>query len=323
MAVTDVTVDNLYVNISMRCNQECRRCYHHRELSPTLDMSLETALAATDLYLRCRNPRADNSFVMLFGGEPLCNWPVCEAYITHLHERARLLPFQVMLFTNGLDLRAERSAFCHEHDVHLVISLNGPYRTHRRHRPLSRALFDCLVSNIAAALEAAAPHVTAYCVASEDELAELGENLRFICGLGFHRIALSKDFSQQWQPASRERLTEILTDVHADTGALFDSFPEAISECATCQPTNLAVYPDGELYDLCHLCATVLRQDRKTADDRRALFHFGTLGRVDRLRLDVAAKRAFIHAHASCPTGAVYGASSALANLAATSLPMR
>jgi len=68
---------------------------------------------------------------MLFGGEPLLNWPMIEAYLPWLNERYPQRGYDRFLFTNALLLDAKRASFLVDQGVTLYVSLDGDYDVYR------------------------------------------------------------------------------------------------------------------------------------------------------------------------------------------------
>jgi len=303
MALKEIAITNLYLNVSLNCNQACRRCYHHRGLSADRQMTLETAREATRLYFATRDPQAQNPFIMLFGGEPLCNWDVVREYIPWVRSACGNEPFDLFIFTNGIDLTEERADFFFTHGMMTVMSLNGPYEHHNRHRPMPRAQYDHVAAMVKYIAAKDPRKVTPYLVLSREMLAELPDVLRFFAGLGITQMAISKDVGDAWGDALKREIASAIQSVLGPAGITFRFFPEAISNCRNCYPKSLVVYPNGDLYDLCHLCSSVLQHASAADDAVRRVMHFGQLGQTDRLFMDVEAKRALITPRMDCMTG--------------------
>jgi len=299
-----IAVDSLFLNLSTRCNMTCARCYGHLDDFAREDMDLATAQEATALYLDNRREKARHPFVMLFGGEPLLNWDVAAAYVAWFRGLPAARSCRLDLFTNGLLLDRERYDFLRRHAVHLFLSLDGDYESCSRNRPIGHEGFE----RIRAIIEANRRFdiITPYCVFSKRDLGRLRANLDFIASLGFSEIAVAKDFF------------EILSapEKRAALGAIFRSlvlrgkrvliYPEIHSNCTTCRPNTILVYPDGEIYDLCYVCASVAHRKGGIGRGQKSAMRFGNLRDGRELFFDTGQKRALMVAVGGgavpCPT---------------------
>jgi len=131
-------VKALCLHVSHDCNLRCRYCFAgagafggDRSL-----MSFETGKKALDFLFDASDNR-DHVEVDYFGGEPLMNFSVVKALIGYGEaesaRRGKIL--KQTLTTNGVLLKDDIQAFLNQHDVALVLSLDGRQEVNDRMRP--------------------------------------------------------------------------------------------------------------------------------------------------------------------------------------------
>lgn len=112
--------------ITSRCNLRCRYCtvFNLPQPARARDMDRET-LDACLASLGRMDP--GSGLLIIHGGEPLLVWDK----VRFLAERS---PVHTVMFTNGLAMTPERAAFLAEHDVNVLVSIDGPASIHDRQR---------------------------------------------------------------------------------------------------------------------------------------------------------------------------------------------
>jgi len=129
---------SLCLHVAHDCNLRCQYCF-----ASTGDykgkrgmMTKEVGLAAVDFLLR-QSPEVENYILDFFGGEPLLNFPVVKAVIEYAEEKSKILAkkFKFSLTTNATLLNAEIGEYLNQHDVEVIISLDGSPEVHDAMRP--------------------------------------------------------------------------------------------------------------------------------------------------------------------------------------------
>ena len=134
-------VKALCLNIAHDCNLACKYCFASqgdyggvkREL-----MSFDVAKRAVDFLISMSGPR-QHCEIDFFGGEPLLNWDVVKQtveYIESIQEKHGKI-FKLTLTTNGMLLTQDKIDYVNEHDMSLVLSLDGREDVHNSMRPSS------------------------------------------------------------------------------------------------------------------------------------------------------------------------------------------
>ena len=152
-------VKALCLNIAHDCNLACKYCFASqgdyggvkREL-----MSFDVAKRAVDFLISMSGPR-QHCEIDFFGGEPLLNWDVVKQtveYIESIQEKHGKI-FKLTLTTNGMLLTQDKIDYVNEHDMSLVLSLDGRKDVHNSMRPSSggRDTYETVAKNLVNAVK--------------------------------------------------------------------------------------------------------------------------------------------------------------------------
>lgn len=152
-------VKALCLNIAHDCNLACKYCFASqgdyggvkREL-----MSFDVAKRAVDFLISMSGPR-QHCEIDFFGGEPLLNWDVVKQtveYIESIQEKHGKI-FKLTLTTNGMLLTQDKIDYVNEHDMSLVLSLDGREDVHNSMRPSSggRDTYNTVAKNLVNAVK--------------------------------------------------------------------------------------------------------------------------------------------------------------------------
>ena len=132
-------VKALCLNIAHDCNLACKYCFASqgdyggvkREL-----MSFDVAKKAVDFLIEKSGTR-QHCEIDFFGGEPLLNWDVVKQtveYIESVQDKHNKI-FKLTLTTNGVLLTQDKIDYVNEHNMSLVLSLDGREEVHNAMRP--------------------------------------------------------------------------------------------------------------------------------------------------------------------------------------------
>ena len=132
-------VKALCLNIAHDCNLACKYCFASqgdyggvkREL-----MSFDVAKRAVDFLIE-RSGRRRHCEIDFFGGEPLMNWDVVRRTVEYVESEAKKHDkvFKLTLTTNGILLSQDKIDYVNEHDISLVLSIDGREEVHNAMRP--------------------------------------------------------------------------------------------------------------------------------------------------------------------------------------------
>lgn len=152
-------VKSLCLNIAHNCNLACKYCFASqgdyggvkREL-----MSFDVAKRAIDFLIEWSGPR-QHIEVDFFGGEPLMNWKVVKQCIEYAEAEGpkHNKIFKMTLTTNGVLLNQEKVEYLNEHNISLVLSIDGRKEVHNSMRPTAGGCdsYDIVAKNIANAVK--------------------------------------------------------------------------------------------------------------------------------------------------------------------------
>lgn len=159
--------DNYAVTVltATACNLGCNYCFQNLALAPEgshappriKSATLDTGLVAATVRFIARQMRAaqlSSTSVLLFGGEPLLNFPGCVRLLTGLSE---LNLRDAEIVTNGVLLTPERAAGLYAAGLRRVqITFDGDRETHDRVRVTrnGRPTYGDIIGNVRAAAEA-------------------------------------------------------------------------------------------------------------------------------------------------------------------------
>ena len=139
------TITNVNFNVNHACNLACRYCYGAEGNHPArtegparlLRMNEDVARRSIAWALRETEGAADEFYFGCFGGEPLTNFELIKKVQTWLDEAGARFGRKLKLsfFTNGVLLKDEVLDFIVEHDISVIVSIDGPAEVHDRNRP--------------------------------------------------------------------------------------------------------------------------------------------------------------------------------------------
>jgi uncharacterized protein len=133
-----VPLETLVLEVAQTCNLRCSYCYAHGGTyggAPRL-LDPETARRAARTLLDRSGDRPAVTLV-LFGGEPLLNFPAVRAAVEEAEAAAAAAgkELTLSLTTNGTLFTPEVLTFLRDHRVLVSVSIDGPPELHDRNRP--------------------------------------------------------------------------------------------------------------------------------------------------------------------------------------------
>jgi uncharacterized protein len=266
----------LCLNVAHACNMKCRYCFARQGdfgMKPAL-MSLEVGKKAFD-FLIANSSGVRNLEVDFFGGEPLLNFEVVKGLVFYGRqlEQETGKHFNFTLTTNALLLDEPVRDFIIEHDIAVILSLDGRPETNDRHRILNsgEGSYKYVLPQIR---EMVARDPVSYYVRgtfTRNNL-DFAEDLRHIADLGFDCLSLEpatgadsiyaikkEDLPQVL--AEYEKLTDTLLDYHRNGRDIHFFHYNLNLQKGPCLAKRhsgcgagvdyLAITPEGDIYP-CH-----------------------------------------------------------------------
>jgi uncharacterized protein len=221
----------------------------------------------------------DGLRVCYYGGEPTLAWPLIEASVPEWKARFREAgkPLSLTMTSNGTMLTPERRAWMDQEDIGLMVSLDGPPRTHNASRP-AKGPGGSLVGSWERIkpleLLAWRPDLqVAWALSPADKLWGADALLELVVELGFHRVNFNLDFLSTWTAEDVARLQDF-----AQTAGRLIARGELISNWGgkyhlagtgtrMVKPCGLAtgmlaVTPEGDLFPSQEMAFTVYEDGR-------------------------------------------------------------
>lgn len=266
----------LCLNVAHACNMKCRYCFAQQGdfgLKPAL-MSFDVGKQAFDFLIH-NSGRVRNLEVDFFGGEPLLNFEVVKSLALYGRrlEQETGKHFNFTLTTNSLLLNEEIRGFFIEHDIAVILSLDGRPETNDRHRILNNGggSYELVLPQIK---QMVACNPVSYYIRGTFTRHNLDfvEDLRHIVDLGFDNLSLepaigaNSPYAIQKQDLPRvlkeyEKLTDTLLEYyHSGKNVNFFHYNLNLQQgpCLAKRRSGcgagvdyLAITPEGDIYP-CH-----------------------------------------------------------------------
>jgi uncharacterized protein len=156
--ILDNNLEQLTLNVSEDCNLRCEYCiysgkYIYERTHSNKKMSLGIASRAIEFFFK-HNTNSERIAVTFYGGEPLLNFNLIRKCVK-LSKKLALecgkdsdLTFSIT--TNGTLLDRKKINFLIEHNIGLLISLDGPKNIHDKYRKFinGKGSYDLIIENL-------------------------------------------------------------------------------------------------------------------------------------------------------------------------------
>lgn len=147
-------IEMLTLQVTQNCNLRCGYCAYSGNYTNRThnnrNMSLETAKKSIDFYID-HSRDSETISVGFYGGEPLIELALIKECIDYTYEKAAGKKKHFTLTTNGTLLTDEIIEYFIEHDLALIISLDGPKEIHDTNRTFAGTgcgSFDKVMTNL-------------------------------------------------------------------------------------------------------------------------------------------------------------------------------
>ncbi len=154
--VLNTNIYQLILELTNRCNLRCKYCafsgrYSLNRSHGTEDMSLDTVKKALTLYMwKSDSFGGHQPAITFYGGEPLLKFDLVKEIIQFVKDQEKGDKFSFSFTTNGTLLNPETIKFLVEHNVGILVSLDGPRQAHDRYRVYKngQGTFDTIMKNM-------------------------------------------------------------------------------------------------------------------------------------------------------------------------------
>ncbi|GEM_PF-1807611 len=126
---------NAWLHLTDRCNLRCQYCYIPRSQQ---SMTEENAKQSAQAVFRSAQRNGFSSVKLKFaGGEPTLNFPALMAAQQEAEELSAEtgIRLETVMLTNGYLLADKRIRFLREHNIRVMLSMDGPQASHNLNRP--------------------------------------------------------------------------------------------------------------------------------------------------------------------------------------------
>jgi sulfatase maturation enzyme AslB (radical SAM superfamily) len=189
--------------LTRRCNIDCSYC--HMQHDGYEDISRERLQRAADLFMRA-DP---NVCLHLFGGEPLLRFDHIEWLIGYVAEKnPEHNGVRFMITTNGLLLRDRYLDFLLEHEVEIMLSLDGSFDSQKDWRKTiggdAKRVYDRILENLGELNRRGAQYFVNM-VVSPSNVERMEENVLHFKRLGVRRLQVTYELGAHWCEPYRSR----------------------------------------------------------------------------------------------------------------------
>ncbi|GAB4265692.1 MAG: thioether cross-link-forming SCIFF peptide maturase [Deferrisomatales bacterium] len=191
-----VPLGTLVLEVAQACNLRCTYCYAEGGTYGGPPRLLEPARARRAArFLLAHSGDREAVTLVLFGGEPLLNWPAVRAAVEEARRAADRVGkgLTLSLTTNATRLTADRARFLAEHRVGVTVSLDGPPEIHDANRPFpdGRGSYGEVLRGLGHLLRGPRAPVAARVTLEPSQWARAGEVFDHLVALGFHEVGLA------------------------------------------------------------------------------------------------------------------------------------
>ena len=219
-------IRSVMLNMTDQCNFRCRMCFCNWQNNW---MTKEIADRGIELALSRKDPQCEKITVVFFGGEPMLNYELIQYVVKKWSDKC-----EFSMTTNGSLLTDERLAYLKEHDVRILLSIDGDKETQDYNRPFKDhkgSTFDVLEDKLPKILEAF-PGTVFRSTVIPATVHLLHHNYTFAKEKGFHAYFCTPDAYSNWSPeyaAELKRQTslialDVIRDIYEGNPTIIPSF---------------------------------------------------------------------------------------------------
>lgn len=209
------------LNLTDDCNLACKYCFVAQQ--PHY-MSLETAKQAVDFLVNNLRIKKEKGYISekaktnitYFGGEPTLMWDSIIVPLTEYIEKFYPNEIETSITTNGTLLNKERINFLYEHEIDVLLSIDGAKETQDFNRPCKQgkcSSFDLVIKNIPYLLEKF-PNTTFRSTIYAPTVSYTFENYIFASYMGFKNIFMVPNSRDVWTEQDKKILKQEIIKIY-------------------------------------------------------------------------------------------------------------
>lgn len=278
----------LTITVTSACNLHCDYCFEEHESRLIKPDEIVEIIEITYNNFRKNNTDEEKPMpISFFGGEPFIAWKTIKRCIDYAEEKGYLL--SVGITTNLTLLTDEQIDYIEEHEIGLLISIDGTKEVHDRNRDNS---YDIVSQNVKKLIDRGLKRlIEARMTVPPAEFEYMVDGIKNIFDLGIDNIAPVPVFDQPWTKEQKELLEQKLDELYKWTISVYeddnnkrnlsvkmidDFFFQCVHDdydnngvpCGFGSTSWLSIGPSGEMYP-CHQIHT-----RK---EQQELFYIGNI----------------------------------------------
>lgn len=192
-------ISRIELFLTENCNLRCDYCFVEGK-NALGSMSWDTARQAVDLLFRESRDQKDLS-IFFMGGEPFLRFDVMRRVVEYATElgKAQGKHAKFSVTTNGTLLTEESLAFCAQHRMMILLSLDGAQETQDRHRKTAggQGSFQMIMDRLPL-MKRYQPWMGARMTVTPDAVGEIAANVRFLVEHGFNYFIIGPASGIDW-----------------------------------------------------------------------------------------------------------------------------
>ena len=209
------------LNVTDDCNLACKYCFvqqkpHYMTLDvakKSVDFIIKNHKEKEELYMATDLGKPSITF---FGGEPTLMWEKIIVPLVDYIETKYPDQIDLGMTTNGTLLNEERLTFLKEHNIGILLSMDGSEKTQNYNRPCKNGQnsFDLVNKNIPKILEYF-PCTTFRATIHQDTCENLFDTYMFATKNGFQHIFFCPNAREKWKIENIEKLKKEINKIFA------------------------------------------------------------------------------------------------------------
>lgn len=266
-------IGTLRLALTTACLLRCRYCFVKKT-----NKMMEKEIAKKAIRLLLKSP-GKNKKLLIYGGEPLLNFPLLKKIIPQAQKLAQTLRKNLIisLATNGLLVNQAILKFFKQSNLKICISIDGKPSSHNQNRIFEngRGSFELIKKNLPLVLSnLAEKNVSAIMIVLPKLVAKMYNNFLYLTKIGFKNIEIESVIQPgppffynpeiYWKPAQKtifqknlKKIVKYIVErIPANNFFFFNPLSDAINKLFqkenpenSCCPfsESLEVYPEGEM----------------------------------------------------------------------------
>jgi sulfatase maturation enzyme AslB (radical SAM superfamily) len=271
-------------NVTNYCNLNCDYCF----LTPLSKfyekkekMDIDTAKRVTNEFIG--SPDAANKpEIVFFGFEPLLNWSLIVEYVLWAKKEMKGNIGNISIYTNGTLLNNEKIEFLIKHSIEIKISIDSYYYENKKHRNTTKEQYNQLWKRTQKIININPNLIKISKVITKENLKNLEKSFKFINEIKPRGIILLADAREKFTIKDKATILKGIIALKSKNRSLeINLLPEFLGCCSNGSTTNIMVFPNGDLFDLCATCEQIYLKKKRIFEKTRKEEYTTFLGNIN------------------------------------------